>query len=105
MKRVGRLADHGWTSADAYVLAAGGLVGGSCCHPGYPNFPATHDLGADSGIELPSEGVVDPVAAAWLGELLEPVPPPGGKQPIVQAMTRVTEGCVAAKTCTGAEAV
>jgi hypothetical protein len=60
--------------------------------------PGTHDLGADAGIELLDEGVVDargPVA----------LPPPGGEHPFVQPISGVTEMCRVGLALTGAEAV
>ena len=57
-----------------------------------------HDLGADPGIVLLDEGVVDAAAAAGL-------PPAGGEHPLVQPVPGVTEVCVVALTLTGAEAV
>jgi hypothetical protein len=140
------VADHGGTSADAYVLAVRSLAGRlerlgrrrveeverrAALHldrrarvmsededrgverrvgtpralplrvlvpSGVAELAGTHDLGADPGIVLLDEGVVDAAATAGL-------PPPGGEHPLVQPIPGVTEMCVAALTLTGAEAV
>ena len=65
---------------------------------GVPELPGTHDLGADPGIELLGEGVVDAAAPAGL-------PPAGGEHPFVQPIPGVTEMQFGALALPGAEAV
>src|SRR5688572_12880664 len=60
-----------------------------------------HDLGADSGLEQPREGVIDATAAARP----LPGPPPSSKHPFVQPVAGVTKMCVAALTLASAETV
>ena len=70
---------------------------------GRAELPGTHDLGADPGIVLPQEGVVDAAAAAGLADPL--APPPGDEHPFVQPFAGVAERCVEAQTFAGAETI
>src|SRR4051794_4108007 len=70
---------------------------------GVAELAGPHDLGADPGIVLPGDGVVDAAAAAGLAE--HRAAPPGGEHPVVQPFAGVTEMRVAALTLPGAEAV
>jgi hypothetical protein len=70
---------------------------------GITEFPGTHDLGADTRIVQPQEGVVDSAATAGLAGHL--VPPPGDEHPFVQPFAGMAERRVAALRFAGAETV
>src|SRR3954451_7273943 len=67
---------------------------------GVAELAGTHDLGADTGVVQPQEGVVDAAAPAGLADHL--APPAGGEHPLVQPLAGVAERCVEALRLTGA---
>jgi hypothetical protein len=70
---------------------------------GVAELPGTHDLGADTGVVQPREGVVEAAGPAGLADHL--APPPGREHPFVQPFAGVAERCVVALRFAGAEAV
>src|SRR3546814_5032653 len=69
---------------------------------GEPVLAGPHDLGADAGVVLADQGVVDPAGAAGLAA---PLPPPASlEHPFVQPLVRMAERAIADQAFAGARA-